>query len=136
MQRWLLKSEAIVVGERAGASWDGEEYGHDTIWRSSAWIGRQLNVGWHPAVKDLPVIAGLLRQATLRRQSVLDPFLGSGTTLVGCYRLGRRGVGIEISEEYCELAAQRLETELTQGRLWEPGDVREKAKQEALGIAN
>jgi len=131
LQRWLLTSEAIIVAERAGANWEGEEYGHDTIWRSSAWIGRQLEMGWHPSVKDLPVIAGLLRQATLMGQSVIDPFLGSGTTLVAAYRLGRRGVGIEISEEYCELAARRLEQEIAQGRLFEPAEL-DSPRQEAL----
>ena len=55
--------------------------------------------------------------------TVLDPFLGSGTTLVACYRRGRSGVGIEISEEYCELAARRLEQEMAQGRLFEPEEV-------------
>ncbi len=59
----------------------------------------------------------------VQAEVVLDPFLGSGTTLVVCYRLGRAGVGIEISEEYCQLAAERLEKEIAQGRLFEPTEI-------------
>jgi DNA modification methylase len=49
---------------------------------------------------------------------ILDPFLGSGTTAVACERLGRKWIGIEISEQYCELAAKRIEAEAAQLKLF------------------
>jgi site-specific DNA-methyltransferase (adenine-specific) len=45
---------------------------------------------------------------------ILDPFLGSGTTLIACEKLNRNGLGMEISKEYCKLSYQRLQKEVNQ----------------------
>lgn len=99
------------------------------------WIGmtpNQLGKGKHPTEKPLEPIVMWMKALTAQTHTVLDPFLGSGTTLVACYRLGRQGVGIEISEEYCELAATRLEREIAQGRLFEPEEIAAAPKQLAM----
>jgi len=60
----------------------------------------------HPAEKPLDLIAHLI--GATKCTSVLDPFMGSGTTLVAAKDLGLKSIGIEIEEKYCEIAAKRL----------------------------
>jgi len=61
----------------------------------------------HPTQKPLNVMLWCLSIAN-DAQSIVDPFCGSGTTLVAAKQLGRRAIGIEIDERYCEIAVQRL----------------------------
>lgn len=63
----------------------------------------------HPTQKSEKLLAKLLLASTSPGDFVLDPFLGSGTTSVVAKKLGRRYLGIECDEEYCCLAARRLE---------------------------
>jgi DNA modification methylase len=72
----------------------------------------------HPFEKPVGLIEILI--GWLSGQSILDPFLGSGTTAVACIRTGRKCIGIELEEKYCETAAKRCDRELDQGRLFKP----------------
>lgn len=63
---------------------------------------------FHPTQKPEPVMVWALQHAPADVRSVLDPFMGSGTTLVACKRLGKTAIGIELDERYCEIAAERL----------------------------
>ena len=75
----------------------------------------------HPAKANTNLIEFLIKKYTKPGDVVLDPFLGSGTTLVACALLNRRGIGVEIDESYCELAKNRLKKEayINQKRLWD-----------------
>lgn len=64
----------------------------------------------HPAQKPLELMLWCI-SLSKTRGVVLDPFMGSGTTLVAAKRLGRRAIGIEREERYCEIAARRLQQE-------------------------
>jgi site-specific DNA-methyltransferase (adenine-specific) len=62
----------------------------------------------HPTQKPLAVMKWTLAQLPPRARRVLDPFMGSGTTLVAAKDMGMEAVGIDREERYCEMAAQRL----------------------------
>ncbi|MFH1738341.1 MAG: DNA methyltransferase [bacterium] len=70
----------------------------------------------HPTEKPITLMKWCL--GFLEGETVLDPFLGSGTTAVACERLGRRWIGIEISEDYCAIAARRIADETRQRRMF------------------
>lgn len=69
-------------------------------------VSNQVGVGDHPCPKPLHLYRTILGKS--RAASVIDPFMGSGTTLRAAADLGIPCVGIEVSERYCEIAAKRL----------------------------
>jgi DNA modification methylase len=66
----------------------------------------------HPAQKPLELMAWCISECPDQPQTILDPFMGSGTTLRAAKDLGRKAIGIEIEERYCEIAAKRMEQEI------------------------
>jgi site-specific DNA-methyltransferase (adenine-specific)/modification methylase len=71
---------------------------------------------FHPTQKPFPVMEWCIERAG-KVSSVLDPFMGSGTTGVACVRLGKSFVGIECERKYFDIACRRIEDAQRQGRL-------------------
>ncbi len=86
--------------------------GREKVWRENMQDLREYPIiiskedPGHPIPKPIELIEYLVEMAS--RNIVLDPFLGSGTTLVACQRLGRIGRGIEIAPQYVAVALERL----------------------------
>ena len=102
--------ELMLVGEKPGAAcrWYG---GNDqpNVVRIN---GIKPSADDHPTPKPEKLMAHFLNLHSLPGHLVLDPFMGGGTTLVAAKRGGRRAIGVEVDERWCEMAAKRLAQEV------------------------
>jgi site-specific DNA-methyltransferase (adenine-specific) len=64
--------------------------------------------GQHPTEKPVPLMSEIVSDFTNAGETIADPFMGSGTTLVACQRLGRIGTGIELDPDYFKIACERV----------------------------
>jgi len=109
---WKNSWECIYI---RGPNWSG--------FRSEGVLKGHLQVSWeshgrvHPHQKPVSLICHLLGKLP-SRFSILDPFMGSGTTGVAALRLGRKFIGIEIEQRWFDVACRRIEEEARQPRLW------------------
>jgi DNA modification methylase len=108
--------EAITIAHPKGRKrWSGG--GTHAVWSHAIEMNRGgNNPRLHTTQKPEPLMCELVHLFTDEGETILDPFMGSGTTLVAAKRLGRRAIGIEREEKYCEVAAKRL----AQGALFGP----------------
>lgn len=86
---------------------------------------------WHPTQKPIEVMRWCIQQIPDAR-TILDPFMGSGTTGVACVKLGRKFIGIEIDEKYFDIACRRIEWAYAQPDFFVEQAKAEQPKQEAL----
>ena len=63
----------------------------------------------HTCPKPIGIMQQAVRRYTAENDTILDPFMGSGTTLVACEKLGRSGIGIELDPDYFEIACKRVD---------------------------
>lgn len=87
-------------------------------WPVNSGGNRGVNAA-HPAPMPFSIAFDHIATWTARHETILDPFMGSGTTGVACMNLGRRFTGIEIHEPYFDIACRRIEQAWKQPRLFE-----------------
>jgi len=82
-------------------------------WTNGVWnfMGESKKRIGHPAPFPVELPRRCIKLFSFVGDTILDPFLGSGSTLLACLQAGRKGIGVEIDKKYCELARQRLLTE-------------------------
>lgn len=88
--------------------WNDGLNGLMSVWR----LGFDMDKNDHPCAFPLEIALRPIISSTEESDTVLDPFMGSGTTLRAAKDLGRKAIGIEIEERYCEIAAKRLAQEV------------------------
>lgn len=105
-----------ITGDRPAQGWEAIAYLHREKGRSK-WNGGGLHGNYvtpiarpegHPTAKPASIVEDWVRKFTNPRDTILDPFAGSGTTLRAAVDEGRRAIGVELEERYCEIIARRL----------------------------
>jgi site-specific DNA-methyltransferase (adenine-specific) len=106
MNGWMSTTDPVLIFAAPGAkpTFHGR-WAHDTYVRASP----SAEDTGHPAQKATGFVAQIVEQLCPADGLVVDPYMGSGTTVVAAQMMGRRAIGIEIEERYCELAAKRLQ---------------------------
>lgn len=105
-----------MTGDRPGQGWEAIAFMHRAgvkpAWhgggRSGVWTHPTAQNQGHPTAKPLPMVADWVRLFTNPGDTILDPFAGSGTTLRAAKNEGRKAIGVELDERYCEVVARRL----------------------------
>ena len=117
----ILPGELIIVFYKG--RWKKKEKGESTIsnqefvdWTNGMWTfgtASKTKIG-HPTPFPIELPRRCLRMFSYKGDTILDPFCGSGTTLIACYEEKRKGIGIEIDKEYYNLAVNRFKAETAQ----------------------
>lgn len=111
---WLVWDKENGENDFADCELAWTNYERAVRMRRHRWAGMLQKAGspkeerLHPTQKPLAVMSWVISLCPVRPSTVIDPFMGSGTTLRACKDLGISAVGIEREEKYCEIAARRL----------------------------
>lgn len=105
-----------ISADRPGQGWEAIAFMHRAdvkpVWhgggRSGVWTFPVSQGQGHPTAKPLPMVSDWVRLFTNPGDTILDPFAGSGTTLRAAKDEGRKAIGVELDERYCEVIARRL----------------------------
>ena len=141
---WTIPCEQVVWGGnylagilgacRAPLVWDKKQRGMHFADAEIAWTnfdrgtarvlemhiaaGDSKGAKVHPTQKPTEVMEWSIAALKDAPQTILDPFMGSGTTGVACANLGRKFIGIELERKYFDIACERIDAAYAQGRLF------------------
>lgn len=101
---WLSSLELCVFARKPKATFN-------RFYESPVWRGPSKRISEHPTEKPLWLIENQTDASTNFGDTILDPFMGSGTTGVACIRTGRKFIGIEKEPKYFDIAVKRIEAE-------------------------
>ncbi len=106
---FVAESSVEYDADRRANDLDGRDWTRYSIsiWSDLKKTKEEQSLG-HPAIFPLALPSRLIECFTRRGMTVLDPFVGVGTTVIAAYNLGRNGIGIELNPEYVEIARSRL----------------------------
>ncbi len=82
-------------------------------WFQQIWNIPGASTKHHPAPFPLELATRLVRMFSFEGDTVLDPFCGSGTTMIAAFQMGRNSIGVEVDPEYCRMTARYLKAETT-----------------------
>ena len=127
---WQSGAELCVYGYLPGRHFEDGMF-NNVIDSDSFRFGQPGKVD-HPTQKPLATIAPLLKVSTIKGATILDPYMGSGTTGVAAAKLGRRFIGIEINQGYFNTACKRIEAAYAQPDFFVEQEKAPAPKHEAL----
>jgi DNA modification methylase len=126
--RWLCWDKRTIdgacdkmLGSPFELAWSNKVNGYDKIVRvlHGGVVNADGGKRVHPTQKPIAVMVAAIKWAAAGAETILDPFMGSGTTGVACVNLGRKFTGIELDPGYFDIACRRIEEAYKQPRLIE-----------------
>lgn len=119
-----------ITGDRPAQGWEAIGYFHRakgrSVWNGGGkhgnYVTRIADATGHPTTKPLAIVEDWVRMFSDPGDTILDPFAGSGTTLRAAVNNGRKAIGVEVEEKYCELIVKRLSQQAFDFTALEEGD--------------
>ena len=111
---WLVWDKKQTTKNFADCELAWTNYRRAVRMKSHLWVGmlrKDREPRYHPTQKPTEIMSWAI-MLSHNNLTILDPFMGSGTTLRAAKDLGRKAIGIEIEEKYCEIAVKRLRQEV------------------------
>lgn len=102
--KWYMNSYELILMLRKGRAKNINIMGTWNILR----VSNVVRVKYHPTEKPVELMEILIENSTSKGDTVLDPFMGSGSTGIACKELGREFIGIEIDKKYYDIAEKRM----------------------------